>query len=200
MSTPRLVNLKKKNQPVLTKCVYLYYTSDCEFCKELIRILVIVPDLAKIIQCIDINNYQVDIKIDAIPTIDICIKGQDKSVLYKLEDAFTWVMHQCYELLDEQKIKPDQVAKVESRIKNIFRKFQVQKNVKDNDMIRENTDSIPKFKSITEDGNEMAHYDYSGKNKTKELYRYLFQIIIIIENIWRKITPNLVLEERFPIE
>jgi hypothetical protein len=55
--------------------------------------------------------------IDAIPTIDDGEGKEDGEDLHKLEDAFAWVIHECYLLLDKGKIHSATVAEVEIDVK-----------------------------------------------------------------------------------
>lgn len=111
MSNQRLTSLRKKpvapppqintarqppKPPKKIQRAFLYYAHDCLFCKELIRILVMIPDLAHNIKCININEYEVDPAIDSIPTVDEGNDETGRKLLHKLENAFTWVLHQCY--------------------------------------------------------------------------------------------------------
>ena len=140
MSNRLLASLKKKPstpppvQPprvaarpkfVLPEHVYLYYDDEDEFCQELIRILVIVPLLTKKIKCINVNDYEVDKKIDALPTIDAGdVDEDDEPILHKMEDAFSWVLHQCYLLLDmgldHKTFNMSMVTKIEGHVKVLF--------------------------------------------------------------------------------
>ncbi len=185
MSNLRIANLKKKspkNSPAV-HIVYLYYAEDCEFCKELIRILIVVPDLAKMIKCINVNEYEVDNMIDAIPTIDEGTDEDDEKVLHKLEGAFSWVIHQCYSLLDVGTLRPEEVAKVEQRVKKVFRALEVQMHggqVRDHELMREDKMENPRdeYQSHAENSENFSKFDYSGQHKSKDLYRYVATIYL----------------------
>lgn len=193
MSSRRLQNLKKKEKtpsPAKKKSsiVFLYYSDKCEYCRELIKILMRVSLVAERIKCINVNEFDVDEEIDALPTID---DGSDE--LFKLESAFSWVMHQVYALVDKRKIKSATVAVIERDVKNVFLKIQTEAvgSVRDHDIMRtdlENPNPNDKYKADMDD--TFGEYDYSGKYRMKEAYKKALQ------DAQRKPRPKGSLEER----
>lgn len=189
----RIVSLRKKapivqqsKKKIVSTPVYLYYAQDCEFCKELIRILIHVPMLSKMVKCINVNEYEVDPAIDSIPTIDEGNDDRGNKLLHKLENAFNWILHQCYKLVDlppdqyPEKPTIEQVAEIEIRVKRVFYDLQVMMSggkVRDKNLMKYNVgDDNPFDQYETIAGHtELSKADYSGQYKTKEVYKEMLK-------------------------
>lgn len=160
------------------KKVYLYYASDNDFCVELIGILVKIPELATSIKCIDVNEYDVDPAIDSIPTIDEGNDPDGNKILHKLENAFTWVLHQCYSLMEiyPQRVKSSNIAEIELRIKQVFRQLQINAfgEISSHDIMRTGKGENPaaRYQSIMKEAENMSHLDYSGEKSVRNMYKY----------------------------
>ena len=197
MADQRVANLKKKavrppakkeeaqkpRKSFPEKIVFLYYSSDCLFCRELIRILIQVPYLSKIVKCINVKEYDPDPAIDAIPTIDD--PNETGKTLHKLDNAFTWVIHQCYNLLEwehdipgEVRVSFSKVAEIEASVEKIFRDLQRRMSGEDGrvkELMRQDVKTAnpyDKYKSLQDADADFGEFDYTGKHRTKDLSRY----------------------------
>jgi hypothetical protein len=159
---------------------YLYYTERCEFCIELIRILSKVPRLGNCVDCISIDEYDVQ-GISGVPAID----DQESEKPWELEDAFMWVIDQCNlialeddDLVRRKKMRPEDavrketIAKIEIDIRKVFAKVNgiKKQSLKPGAMVRVGTSENPmeKFRTLGA-ALELAPAVYGGVH-SKEVY------------------------------
>lgn len=105
--------ITKKNH-INSKKFYLYYKPSSKFCKELLSIIISIPDLAQQLKCIDAEKYQVK-GIKWIPAI----KDDETGKLYEANEAFAWVLIQCNHLVVNNKLKKEVILNLEQRIKSL---------------------------------------------------------------------------------
>jgi hypothetical protein len=128
--------------------------------------------------------------IDSLPTIDV--EYEEGSALFKLENAFTWVVHECYKLQSRSRISRALVTDIESRIQKVFLKVQYSKvgEVKTTQIMKQDQTINPhdkylsiseleqrqgksrngELRAVSDSNNAFGDYDYSGKRKTKDEY------------------------------
>jgi hypothetical protein len=91
----RTTAIKKKKKVVKIIPAYLYYAPDCDYSRELLSILLDIPILAQSVKCVDVREYDVS-GINSVPAIDDGISEEP----HEEQEAFLWVIKQCYSLLE----------------------------------------------------------------------------------------------------
>lgn len=172
----------------------LYFSTEDEYCIALIQLIYKVPFLKDVIRCRDIYRHPIRQGIDSIPTIDDGSTDENgRPVFHKHEQAFNWVVMQCYNLLSAgnplgvsvgkdvlsvEMIDKERVLGVEKFVQDLIRQFamrQTSENIRDKEIMRQHLDEqnpLDRYGS----GHETALFGTSrSDNDKQQKTKYLYQ-------------------------
>lgn len=185
----RKTSFTKKSVPVKPQPErFLYYAVDSDVCRELLKILTRVPDLAKTIACVDVDRFDVN-GINYIPAIDDGVSDTP----HEMGNAFLWVLDRCYGLLNDLQKRPtrdldkrgivklkDDISQIEFTIRQLFRKHRpTEQEITPGSMMRDSEthkvahENTTEFKAVPDDQRSLARYDTVPDETVKEKYQRL---------------------------